>query len=143
MKHKIESQNEVKAKEQEEKEVISQQVICLAILGYLLITCHIYDSISLSSITLNKSSCICTVAEYVCSVIATCFARTTNAWNGRWLCPSPSNGRRIWDASNASFWHAHGQQLLTGKGPWFIQQWKSKNGDQCGRLCLYKFSGGF
>jgi hypothetical protein len=32
VKHKIESQNEVKAKEQEEKEVIAQQVICLAIL---------------------------------------------------------------------------------------------------------------
>jgi hypothetical protein len=108
VKHKIESQNEVKAKEQEEKEVIAQQVICLAILlpaNNLPFLSPLHPSL-LNCIILNK---ICYVAEYVCSVIAACFTCTTNAWNGRRLCPSPSNGGRIGDASNASFWHAYGR----------------------------------
>lgn len=127
----------MKAKEQEEKEVIAQQVISFAILFpalvnifYLLWWSFIEHSYLIELYEYPLHVMFSLVAEYVCSVVASCFARTTNAWNGRRLCPSPSNGW-IGDASNAPFRYAtHGQQLLTGKRPW-TQMYTGSNVAAC------------
>lgn len=105
IKEKIEAQSEAKAKENEEKDIIKQQVLEIVIcVCYYLIWSIYLLLIKLIWFLILLLSC----TEYVCTAIASCFACSTNAghgrsWCWRWLCPTTTYG---WHARYAPIWHA-------------------------------------
>lgn len=106
VKDKLESQNEVKAKEKEEKDLVAQQVvniICFLFLGYF----HHF-----------KPHCNTLLfAEHVCPVASTCITCSANARHGRssgdgWAFHCTPSYGRDGNATNATIWHAPDGKLL-------------------------------
>ena len=116
IKDKLEAQKEVKAKEQEEKDVMSQQVLLFSAYThtpYPKTAKRIYKSKN----TLTRLDFVMKT-EHVRPVIATGSTCPTDARNGRRsrdgrrLRSATTDGRNAWNASNATIWNATDGRLL-------------------------------